>query len=102
MPVWKPRAHQIEKLTGPFPDLIARVLASRGLTQEKLDDLLNPKLAALKDPMLMKGMQVAVERLVQAYKNKEKICIYADFDLDGTSGLAILKQGFEKIGYSSV
>jgi single-stranded-DNA-specific exonuclease len=102
MPLWKPRANQSEKLIGPFPDLIARVLASRGLTQEKLDDLLNPKLAALKDPMSMKGMKVAVERLVKAYKNKEKICIYADFDLDGTSGLAILKQGFEKIGYKEV
>lgn len=102
MPLWKERATAVPKLVGPFPDLIARVLSSRGLTQESLDELLNPKLNELKDPMSIKGMQVAVERLVQAYKNNEKICIYADFDLDGTSGLAILKQGFEKIGFKSV
>lgn len=102
MAQWKERKTQTPKLIGPFPDLIARVLASREITQENLDSLLNPKLSELKDPMLMKGMKVAVERLVQAYKNNEKICIYADFDLDGTSGLAILKDGFEKIGFKNV
>lgn len=50
----------------------------------------------------MLGMSNAVERIVQAYKANEKICIYADFDLDGTSGLAILKQGLDKIGLKSV
>ncbi len=102
MPVWKERLSQTPKLLGPFPDLIARVLASRGLTQEKLDELLNPKLGELKDPNLMLGMDLAVKRIVQAYKNSEKICIYADFDLDGTSGLAILKTGLEKIGFKDV
>jgi single-stranded-DNA-specific exonuclease len=102
MSEWKERVTQTAKLSGPFPDLIARVLSSRGLTQENLDSLLNPKLSELKDPLSMLGMQIAVDRLVQAYKNNEKICIYADFDLDGTSGLAILKQGFEKIGFKSV
>lgn len=102
MPRWKERNSITPKLVGPFPDLISRILSSRGLTQESLDDLLNPKLTDLKDPLLMKGMKEAVERIVQAYKNNEKICIYADFDLDGTSGLAILKQGLEKIGFKNV
>ncbi|MBC7419376.1 MAG: single-stranded-DNA-specific exonuclease RecJ [Bdellovibrio sp.] len=102
MPVWKERLSQTPKLLGPFPDLIARVLASRGLTQDKVDDLLNPKLSELKDPNLIKDMGIAVERIVRAYKDKEKICIYADFDLDGTSGLAILKTGLEKIGFKDV
>ncbi|MBC7742234.1 MAG: single-stranded-DNA-specific exonuclease RecJ [Bdellovibrionaceae bacterium] len=102
MPVWKQRLSQTPKLLGPFPDLIARVLASRGTTQAQLEDLLNPKLSELKEPGLMLGMTKAVERIVQAYKNKEKICIYADFDLDGTSGLAILKTGLEKIGFKEV
>lgn len=99
---WKERSSDTPKLVGPFPDLIARVLASRGLGQEKLEELLNPKLSELKDPFSILGMSRAVERLVQAYKNDEKLCIYADFDLDGTSGLAILKQGFEKIGFKYV
>lgn len=99
---WKEKSAQVSKLTGPFPDLIARVLASRGLTQSDLDDLLNPKLSDLKDPFILKGMKEATQRLVTAFKNNEKICIYADFDLDGTSGLAILKYGFEKIGFQHV
>jgi single-stranded-DNA-specific exonuclease len=99
---WKPRSTQIEKLQGPFPDLIARVLASRGLTQENLDCLLSPKLSELKDPMSMAGMKSAVDRIVSAYRQDEMICIYADFDLDGTSGLAILKTGLEKIGFKKV
>lgn len=102
MAEWKERFSQTPKLVGPFPDLIARVLASRGLSQENLDKLLNPKLSELKDPMLLRGMDTAVSRLVAAFKNNEKICIYADFDLDGTSGLAILKQGLEKVGYKNV
>lgn len=99
---WKERLTQVPKLVGPFPDLIARVLTSRGLKLEDLETYLNPKLSELKNPLTMKGMDLAVERLVQAYINSEKICIYADFDLDGTSGLAILKQGFEKIGFQNV
>lgn len=102
MPTWKERKPQSPKLLGPFPDLIARVLASRGVDETNLDNLLNPKLSQLKDPYLLKDMQRSVERIVQAYKANEKICIYADFDLDGTSGLAILKTGLEKIGFKDV
>jgi single-stranded-DNA-specific exonuclease len=44
-------------------------------------------------------MDRAVTRLVKAFKSKEKICIYGDFDLDGTSGLAVLSEGFRAMGY---
>ncbi|MFZ3229122.1 MAG: single-stranded-DNA-specific exonuclease RecJ [Pseudobdellovibrio sp.] len=100
--IWKQRQTQTPKPLGPFPDLIARVLASREISQENLDTLLQPKLSELKDPFSMLGMDIAVQRLVLAYKNNEKICIYADFDLDGTSGLAILKVGLEKMGFKDV
>jgi len=107
MSVWKDRSQTIgaeirPKLSGPFPDLISRVLSSRGLEQDQLEALLNPKLSELKGPFTMKGMKIACDRLVQAFLNQEKICIYADFDLDGTSGLAILKNGLEKIGFKDV
>ena len=103
MPTWKERSITTgPKLTGPFPDLISRVLSSRGLEQSQLDALLNPKLSELKDPFTLHGMKVACDRLVEAYLKNEKICIYADFDLDGTSGLAILKNGLEKIGFKDV
>jgi single-stranded-DNA-specific exonuclease len=102
MPIWKERSPQSPKLLGPFPDLISRVLSSRSIEQNQLDTLLHPKLSELKDPFLLLGMKIACDRLIQAYLKNEKICIYADFDLDGTSGLAILKTGLEKIGFKDV
>lgn len=107
MSVWKDRSQENRsedrpRLSGPFPDLISRVLSSRGLEQNQLEALLNPKLSELKDPFVMKGMKEACARLAQAFLNQEKVCIYADFDLDGTSGLAILKTGLEKIGFKDV
>jgi len=85
-----------------FPHLIDQLLVSRGIGSENLESILNPKLSSLKDPSTIFEMDKATDRLVRAYKNNEKICIYADFDLDGTSGLAILKDGFEKLGFKSV
>ncbi len=108
MAVWKAKAdlnvlrEKPEVNPSGFPHLIGKLLSSRGVDSEKLESILNPKLSSLKDPSTIFGMDKATERLVRAYKNNEKICIYADFDLDGTSGLAILKDGFEKLGFKSV
>lgn len=106
MVVWKARnsdlnAKPVASAAG-FPHLIGQLLASRGLDNDNIDIILNPKLSGLKDPALIFDMDKATERLVKAFKGNEKICIYADFDLDGTSGLAILKNGFEKLGYQSI
>lgn len=50
----------------------------------------------------MRGMREGAERLVRAFENKEKGCVYADFDLDGTSGLALLWEGLEKLGFENL
>lgn len=86
-----------------WPELINKLLVARGFSEsQKIEKLLFPKLADLKDPLVMKGMSQALERLGKAYLNKEKICIYADFDLDGTSGLALLKTGMRALGFPEV
>ena len=86
-----------------WPLLISKLLVARGFTEaDQVDKLLFPKLADLKDPLLLKGMAQALERLGQAYLKNEKICIYADFDLDGTSGLALLKTGMLALGFPQV
>jgi single-stranded-DNA-specific exonuclease len=105
MAVWKAKTDTIRKPevnTSGFPHLISQLLSSRGVDSEKMDTVLNPKLSSLKDPSCIFEMDKATERLIRAYKNNEKICIYADFDLDGTSGLAILKDGFEKLGFQAI
>ncbi|MGZ3774515.1 MAG: single-stranded-DNA-specific exonuclease RecJ [Pseudobdellovibrionaceae bacterium] len=107
-PLWKPRdlldeANFPSNIEGKWPSLIGKILAARGFAEtEAVDKLLFPKLADLKDPLLLKGMSQALERLGHAYLNKEKICIYADFDLDGTSGLALLKTGMVALGFPEV
>lgn len=88
---------------GAFPSLIGKILAARGYSDSlEVEKLLFPKLSEMKDPLLLKGMSQALERIGQAYLNKEKICIYADFDLDGTSGLALLKTGLLALGFPDV
>lgn len=107
-PMWRLRESEVEpKLkaveSSQFPEMIGRILAARGFTEStQVDKLLFPKLGDLKDPLLLKGMSQALERLGQAWLNNEKICIYADFDLDGTSGLALLKTGLQAMGFPEV
>ncbi|MFM6928264.1 MAG: single-stranded-DNA-specific exonuclease RecJ [Bdellovibrio sp.] len=107
-PLWKLRETDGEvetpaQIEGQWPSLIGKLLAARGFTEtQEVQKLLFPKLADLKDPLVLKGMSQALERLGRAYLNKEKICIYADFDLDGTSGLALLKTGMLALGFTEV
>lgn len=102
-PLWRSRDLEIKPAEGPFPPMIGRILASRGFADSaQVDKLLFPKLTEMKDPLLLNGLDKAIERLGRAALNKEKICIYADFDLDGTSGLALLKTGMLALGFEEV
>lgn len=86
-----------------FPPLIRRLLFSRGLRDsEQINKWISPKLGELKDPMTMLAMKDGVERLIRAFKTQEKICIYADFDLDGTSGLALMNDGLRQLGFQNL
>lgn len=90
-------------MTAPPPDLISRLLSIRGFSEpDLLGRLLSPKLGDLKEPRLLMNMDRAVTRLLEAFRKNEKICIYADFDLDGTSGLALTYQGLRALGFKEV
>ena len=104
MAIWKDKSKNtsVSDSQKPYPELIGKLLSSRGYDDSQIDSILNPKLSLLKDPSILLGMDKAVERIKQAYFKNEKICIYADFDLDGTSGLAILKQALENLGFKDV
>lgn len=106
-PLWKPRDTQLGDSSSldskSWPAVISKILAVRGFSDsESIDKLLFPKLGDLKDPLSLKGMDKALVRLGQAFLKKENICIYADFDLDGTSGLALLKTGMQLTGFENV
>lgn len=78
-----------------IPDLIYRILAQRGIKdQEEALAFLNPSLETLHDPFLMDGMDTAVDRIIDAIKNNEKILVYGDYDVDGVAATSILVRFF--------
>lgn len=88
---------------GEYPALIRRLLEARELTDPaKTQSFLFPKFNSLKDPITILNMSKATERLQKAFEFTEKICVYADFDLDGTSGLALLDEGLRQLGFANV
>ncbi len=79
--------------------LIAGLLISRGHdTLKKATSFLNPVYEDLHEPLLMKGMQSAVERVLKAVDSGEKILIWGDYDVDGTTGTVVLRKALEILG----
>ena len=77
----------------------ATVLYARGLREpDAAQRFLAPTLADLHDPRLLLGMAEAVERLRCAIREREKILIYGDYDVDGTTSVVILKTAIELAG----
>ena len=80
-------------------ELTATLLVNRGITDpEAADRFLNPSIAYLHDPFLMRDMREAVTRIMRAIELKEKILIYGDYDVDGTTSTVILKKALSIIG----
>ena len=82
-----------EQLVGMFPNCpsIARLLVQRGMKSEAdVRAFFSPTLSQMPDPFLMKDMDKAVNRLNRALGAKEKIMIYGDYDVDGTTAVALV------------
>ncbi len=83
------------KLTLPT----AQLLINRGyLTANDAENFLAKKTEMLHDPFLLCGMDKAVERIISAIQNHEKITIYGDYDVDGVTSVSILYLYLEKCG----
>lgn len=69
----------------------ARLLVVRGITTgEEARRFVRPSLADLHDPFLMQDMDRAVERLLRAVESRERIMVYGDYDVDGTTAVALM------------
>ncbi len=84
--------------------VIARLLVQRGIkTFNEAKAFFRPRLSDLLNPFLMKDMDKAVERVERAIKNKEKVIVYGDYDVDGTTSVAMmysfLKSRIEHLEY---
>src|SRR5688572_20263681 len=83
-------AERLSRELGLHP-VAARVLANRGFEDvAAASTFLDPKLADLPDPFLMKGMSAAVARIVRAIQTGESICCYGDYDVDGVTSTVLL------------
>jgi single-stranded-DNA-specific exonuclease len=75
---------------------IARLLVQRGIsTLKEAHMFFRPDLKHLHDPFLMKDMEVAVERIRQAIDSGEKVLVYGDYDVDGTTAVALIYSFFK-------
>jgi len=74
-------------------DTICNILVQRGINNfEKAKAFFRPQLAALHDPFLMKDMDKAIARICTAIEQKQKILVFGDYDVDGTTSVACLYQ----------
>ena len=83
--------------------VLANLLVQRGIdTNEKASRFFNPRLEELHDPFLMKDMERAVERIERAVKNREKIMVYGDYDVDGTTAVALVYTFLRRLGHDNL
>jgi single-stranded-DNA-specific exonuclease len=105
---WKqkipPHNIDVEKLIADWklPPLYAVLLANRGIADlEEAKSFVNLTIHQLLDPFLMDGMQLAFERILTAIEQGERIMVYGDYDVDGTTGVSLfslfLPQASDKV-----
>ncbi|HEX7139525.1 MAG TPA: single-stranded-DNA-specific exonuclease RecJ [Vicinamibacterales bacterium] len=79
--------------------IVSRLLCQRGLHDpETARRFLNPSLEHLHDPMTLADMPLAVDRILKAIANKERIAIHGDYDVDGVTSTVILRRALELLG----
>src|SRR5262249_1094922 len=102
--IWRLLPHQrdrIERLAGALriPPVVAQLLLNRGIAEpENARRFLDAPLRGLHPAELVPGVNEAADRLWQAVRQGKKICVYGDYDVDGTTGTAILWQALRLLG----
>ena len=79
--------------------ILSQLLVNRGIRDpEGASRFLNPKLALLSSPDSLPDLSLALSRIKKAIKNKEKVMIFGDYDVDGLTATALLKSIFKELG----
>lgn len=82
-----------------LPEIVGRVLAARDVGLDEAEAYLNPTLRQfLPDPSHLRDMDRAVERLVMAIRNGERIAVFGDYDVDGATSSALLRRFLQQVG----
>ncbi len=78
---------------GKLNKLLATILANRGIVEEeRIRKFLEPTRADFYNPFLMPDMEIAVNRIIEAMNQNEKIMIYGDYDVDGITSISVLQK----------
>lgn len=84
-----------------LPPTLAAILVARGIANpEDARQYLAPALSSIHNPLLLKGVAAATARLQAARHNKEKVCIYGDYDSDGITSTALLVSFLRAVGFT--
>lgn len=83
------------------PEIVGRIMASRGIGLDEAADYLSPNLARLPDPSSFLDMDTAISRLMTAIENGEKIGIFGDYDVDGSCATALLVRYFHALNIAA-
>lgn len=79
--------------------LLATILVNRGICkEEEIRKFLEPTREDFYDPFLMPDMSIAIDTIMEAIENKEKILIYGDYDVDGITSISVLQKFLEERG----
>lgn len=103
--ILNPDLKMVSRLQKEFDcsEIIARVLANRGINSlQESRPFFNPALDHLHDPFLMRDMDRAVERVIRNIDDQKPILVFGDFDVDGTSGAAMLYLALNSLGAKAV
>ncbi len=83
--------------------VLAVLLVQRGIkTFEEAKAFFRPELSHLHDPFLLNDMQLAVSRIEKAFKARERIMVYGDYDVDGTTAVALVYTFFKEHGFDTI
>lgn len=79
--------------------LVANIIANKGLKDShEIEVFLNPRRSDFHNPFLMPDMEIAVERIIKAINENEKVAIYGDYDVDGITSSTVLKRFLDERG----
>lgn len=91
--IYESNNEKIEEISKKYDlnKLLATILVNRKIEENQIETYLNPNRKNFHDPFLMPDMEIAVNRILKAMENKEKIIIYGDYDVDGITSITVLK-----------
>ena len=98
--IYESNNEKIEEISRKYNlnKLLATILVNRNIEENQIEIYLNPNRKNFHDPFLMPDMEIAVNRILKAMENKEKIIIYGDYDVDGITSITVLKSFLKDIG----